>query len=335
MKFERSAGILLHPTSLPGPYGIGDLGSEAYKFVDFLEAAGQKLWQVLPLGPTGYGDSPYQTFSAFAGNSLLVSPERLLQENLLGDEDLRSSPHFDPTCIDFGKLISFKMNLLKKAFDKFFESKKHETDPAFKTFCSSNAGWLEHFSSFMAFKDHHEGKLWTGWDRRLVIREKSALKEWADKLSKDILFHKFVQYMFDKQWQELKKYANDKGIKIVGDLPIFVAYDSSDVWANKELFDIDENGALLTKAGVPPDYFSPTGQLPPYRRQWFTFVSPFASLSVGRLGRRPPHALQLLDGLPQHLRDLAFTKGPCRALRPGAFAQAHRQFQLAAIERVR
>jgi len=261
MKFERTAGILLHPTSLPGAHGIGDLGSEAFKFVDFLEAAGQKLWQVLPLGPTGYGDSPYQTFSAFAGNPLLVSPEKLARENLLSDENLRNSPHFNPVCIDFGEIIALKMSLLKKAFVRFVELRKHESEPAFKTFCANNAGWLDHFSSFMAFKDHHGGGLWTGWDHKLVIREKSALKEWEKKLSKDILFHKFVQFMFDKQWQELKKYTNDKGIKIVGDLPIFVAYDSADVWANKEFFDIDENGALLTKAGVPPDYFSPTGQL--------------------------------------------------------------------------
>ena len=261
MVFERSAGILLHPTSLPGPYGIGDLGAEAYRFIDFLHAAGQKLWQVLPLGPTGYGDSPYQTFSAFAGNPLLISPEKLANENLLSPDESKTGSDFNPACIDYGKIIKYKTGLLKKAFNNFKTAVDRETDIAFKKFCSTHKDWIEEYSLFMALKYHHGENHWATWDPRLVRREKKAIDEYAKKFSADVLFHKFIQFVFFKQWNELKTYANSKGITIIGDLPIFVAYDSADVWANKHLFDIDQDGKLLTKAGVPPDYFSPTGQL--------------------------------------------------------------------------
>ncbi|OGU81552.1 MAG: 4-alpha-glucanotransferase, partial [Ignavibacteria bacterium RBG_16_35_7] len=260
MKFERSAGILLHPTSLPGKFGIGDIGKEAYNFVDFLDHSGQKLWQVFPLGPTGYGDSPYQCFSAFAGNPLLVSPEKLQEDGFLIQADLRHIPKFDPSTIDFGEIIEYKKSLLKKAYNHFKEN-SNGFEKQFDKFCNSHKDWLDDFALFMAAKEHHGGGLWTWWDKDLVLRKETALKKWREKLPDEIRYHKFVQFQFFKQWKELKDYTNKKGIKIIGDMPIFIAYDSADLWANKHLFTVDEKGKLLTVAGVPPDYFSKTGQL--------------------------------------------------------------------------
>ncbi len=260
MTFERSAGILLHPTSLPGKFGIGDLGLEAYNFVNFLEAAGQTLWQVFPLGPTGYGDSPYQCFSAFAGNSLLISPEKLFESGFLSEQDLRNTPDTDPHQIDFGKVIDYKKELLQKAYG-YFKNDPNGTEETFNIFCDENKMWLDDYAFFMAAKDYHGGELWTKWDKGLVRREEKALNEWQKKLSDNILYHKFIQFQFFSQWKNLKSYANNKGIKIIGDMPIFIAYDSSDLWANKELFTVEEDGKLKTVAGVPPDYFSATGQL--------------------------------------------------------------------------
>ncbi len=257
MHFDRSAGILLHPTSLPGKYGIGDLGNEAYRFVDWLESAGQILWQVFPLGPTGYGDSPYQCFSAFAGNPLLISPDKLKDEGLLNEHDLAEIPHYNPTQIDFGSVIDFKHTLLKKAFHNFKNSDHNE----WNKFCEEQKDWLEDYSFFMAAKEFHNGELWTNWDKSLVVRDKNSLSEWKEKLSEKIEYQKFIQFKFFEQWKNIKTYANKKGIKIVGDMPIFIAYDSADLWANKELFTVNEEGKLLTVAGVPPDYFSSTGQL--------------------------------------------------------------------------
>ncbi len=260
MKFERSAGILLHPTSLPSKYGIGDLGNDAFLFIDFLEKAGQKLWQVFPLGPTGYGDSPYQCFSAFAGNPNLISPDKLKDEGLLSENDLRNIPDHNPHQIDYGQIIEYKKSLLRKAFTNFklnFNSFKNE----FESFCNENSDWLDDFVFFMAAKDAHGGIVWKDWDKGLVHRDKKVMNEWKEKLSDDIFYHKFVQFKFFKQWHLVKEYANSKGIKIIGDMPIFIAYDSADLWANKHLFTVDENGKLEKVAGVPPDYFSPTGQL--------------------------------------------------------------------------
>jgi len=260
MRFERSAGILLHPTSLPGNFGIGDLGKEAYKFIDFLEAAGQKLWQVFPLGPTGYGDSPYQCFSAFAGNPFLISPEKLLEENLISQSDLNNAPKSNPHKIDFGEILDYKKSLLKKAYSNF-KNNSNGLEESFNSFCKENEEWLDDFSFFMAAKEFHGGGLWTEWDKGLVLRDNNSLVEWKHKLSDDINYHKFVQYQFFKQWGNLKKYVNEKGIKIIGDMPIFIAYDSADLWANKSIFTVDKEGNLETVAGVPPDYFSATGQL--------------------------------------------------------------------------
>jgi len=264
MKFDRSAGILLHPTSLPGRYGIGDLGDQAYRFVDFLKSANMSLWQVLPLGPTGYGDSPYQCFSAFAGNPLVISPDKLYEEGLLSGADLKEVPAFNPLNIDFGWVIGYKTDLLKKAFSNFRKNEEKLSKDyvkSYRKFCKENAAWLDDYALFMSAKAHHGGVTWTQWSKDIAHRTPKAVKEWTKKLEEDIEYQKFIQFNFFHQWLALKKYANANGIKIVGDLPIFIAYDSADTWANKELFTVDENGKLLTCAGVPPDYFSPTGQL--------------------------------------------------------------------------
>jgi 4-alpha-glucanotransferase len=262
MKFNRSAGILLHPTSLPGKYGIGDLGPNAFKFIDFLEEAGQTLWQVFPMGPTGYGDSPYQCFSAFAGNPLLISPDLLRQDGFLTEEATKEVPKFHSTSIDYGQVIDFKQALLRKAFNVFRNRKDSNTLKDFDQFCSKHEEWLEDFSLFLAAKNYHSGNLWVKWENTdIALRKKGSVKLWKEKLHDEIYYQKFLQYIFFKQWHEIKMYANNKGIKIIGDLPIFIAYDSADLWANKNLFTVDDKGKLLTVAGVPPDYFSPTGQL--------------------------------------------------------------------------
>ena len=260
MKFERSAGILLHPTSLPGNYGIGDLGDDAFRFIDFLKDAGQTLWQVFPLGPTGYGDSPYQCFSAFAGNPLLISPDKLLEDGFLNKKDVEHIPQFNSSQIDYGAIINYKKSLLQKAFENFITD-SNGTGKEFEKFCDEHNDWLEDFTFFMALKDAHGGKAWNEWDKKLVHRDEHELNKWKEKLSDEILYHKFVQFNFFKQWKAVKDYANKNKIKIIGDMPIFIAYDSADLWANKQLFSVDENGKLETVAGVPPDYFSPTGQL--------------------------------------------------------------------------
>jgi len=260
MKIERSAGILLHPTSLPGKFGIGDIGPEAYKFVDFMKAAGQTLWQVFPLGPTGYGDSPYQSFSTFAGNPLIISPELLYQNGLLDKSVVDNPPSFNPTKIDFGNLINYKTGLLRKAFEKFL-SLNRKLDEECREFCSANSYWLEDYALFMAVKNYHKGIVWSEWDKEIAFRKNDSLKVWKEKLLNDVNYHKFVQFIFNKQWKDLRDYTHQAGIKIIGDLPIFIAYDSSDLWSNKEQFTVREDGTLEFVAGVPPDYFSETGQL--------------------------------------------------------------------------
>jgi len=260
MTDKRSAGILLHPTSLPGKFGIGDLGPNAYKFIDFLEASGQTLWQVFPLGPTGYGDSPYQCLSAFAGNPMLLSPEVLLHEGLLSDEDIDDYPVSNKSHIDYGELITVKSKLLKKAYKNFKKRKLFEENE-FCEYCIKENSWLDDYTLFAAAKNFHNDSLWTEWEEEIAVRKPEALLAWKEKLADKILYHKFLQFKFYSQWKKLKAYANENNIKIIGDMPIFIAYDSADLWANKELFTVDENGKLLTVAGVPPDYFSATGQL--------------------------------------------------------------------------
>lgn len=260
IKFKRASGILLHPTSLPGKFGIGDLGPQAFAFVDFLKKANQSLWQVFPLGPTGYGDSPYQCFSAFAGNPLLISPEQLLSDGLLRADDLKELPQFNPACIDYGMIIDYKKSLLQKSFS-YFKNSSTALQKKYDLFCEEEKDWLDDFALFMSAKDFHNGELWTKWSADIALRKPGAIAKWTNILSDKIAFHKFIQFIFFAQWSSLKSYANQNEIQIIGDLPIFIAYDSADLWANKNLFTVDENGKLLLVAGVPPDYFSPTGQL--------------------------------------------------------------------------
>ena len=261
MNFSRSSGILLHPTSLAGKFGIGDLGAEAYRFVDFLHAGGQTLWQVLPLGPTGYGNSPYQCLSAFAGNPLLISPEQLVDEALVALEALHPDQDFAGDRVDFGPVIDFKKAVLAHAYDSFNRTAPSGIRADFDLFSQQEAGWLEDYALFRAVKDSHAGASWNTWEPGLRSRQREALARAREQLREEIEAHKFSQYLFFKQWFALKSYCNQKGIRIVGDVPIFVAYDSADVWAQPELFKLNDNGAPVVVAGVPPDYFSTTGQL--------------------------------------------------------------------------
>ncbi|HEV3118419.1 MAG TPA: 4-alpha-glucanotransferase [Gemmataceae bacterium] len=259
-KGNRSAGILLHPTSLPGPYGIGDLGPAAYAWVDALVHARQTWWQVLPLGPTGYGDSPYQSFSAFAGDPYLVSPDRLVEEGLLRRSDIEGTS-FPAEHVDYGPVIQFKLRMLGRAWENFQSGSAPALKPEFETFRSQEASWLDDYALFMALKDAHGGASWTQWARELVVRQPAALKEARHTLSGAIELQKFRQFLFFRQWQALKRHANDRKVKLIGDIPIFVSSDSVDVWANPELFFLDEQRRPTVVAGVPPDYFSATGQL--------------------------------------------------------------------------
>lgn len=263
MRFPRSSGILLHPTSLPGRFGIGDLGRQAYAFVDFLVDSKQSLWQILPLGPTGYGDSPYQCFSAFAGNPLLIGPERLVEDGFLAAEAIEETPDFPTGRTDYGWVIDTKTQLLHQAFGHFQAHARAEQRQAFHQFAEAQADWLEDFALFMALKNYHvaqEGGVWNTWPEAIARRKPEALAAWGEKLSDEVAYHKFVQFLFFEQWGALKAYANGRGVRIVGDVPIFVAFDSADVWANPELFYLKEDGAPSVVAGVPPDYFSETGQ---------------------------------------------------------------------------
>ncbi|NQT53385.1 4-alpha-glucanotransferase [bacterium] len=278
MRFPRSAGILLHPTSLPGRFGIGELGAEARRFVDWLAEAGQTLWQILPLGPTGYGDSPYACFSAFAGNPLLLDacgeqyPWRspgacmprhpaLATEGDLTTDELAAAPPFPDDHVDFGPVIAFKTALLGKAAGRFRENADAERRHAFERFCADNAAWLDDYALFRALKDAHGGAVWSTWGRPLAAREPAALDAARRHHADAIFAHQYVQWQFARQWGDLKAYAGAKGIRIVGDIPIFVAFDSADVWQHPELFHLDDAFQPTAVAGVPPDYFSKTGQL--------------------------------------------------------------------------
>jgi 4-alpha-glucanotransferase len=259
MKYKRTAGILLHPTSLPGPYGIGDLGPAAFRWVDFLASAGIRLWEVLPLGPTGYGDSPYQAFSAFAGNPYLISPEVLLREGWLEAGDLSLETAFPQEVVDYGRLIPWKLALLERAFQRF-SAGMNRLSGEFERFCNDQADWLEDYALFMAIKDDLGGGAWNDWPAGIRQRDAQALKAARQEHAQAVRRHQFYQFVFFRQWGALRDYAHQKDVQIIGDVPIFVAYDSSDVWANPELFFLDREGRPTVVAGVPPDYFSPTGQ---------------------------------------------------------------------------
>jgi 4-alpha-glucanotransferase len=263
MRFPRSGGVLVHPTSFPSDFGIGDLGDDAYAFIEFLVQSKQSLWQILPLGPTGYADSPYQSFSAFAGNPLLISPTKLVDEGYLPPEAVVDPPRLTLDKVDFGKVINYKGKLLETAYLFFLSVAGKTKRLAFEQFKEENTAWLDDFSLFMALKNHHrdiDGGVWSSWPTDIALREPGAVRSWSDKFAEAIDLAKFKQFLFYGQWLELKQYANERGIRIIGDVPIFVAYDSADVWANPEMFLLDREGKATHVAGVPPDYFSATGQ---------------------------------------------------------------------------
>ncbi|MBX7170776.1 MAG: 4-alpha-glucanotransferase [Pyrinomonadaceae bacterium] len=261
MSFKRASGILLHPTSLPSKFGIGDFGDNAYKFVDFLVSAKQTLWQVLPLGQTGYGDSPYQCFSAFAGNIYLISLEKLVEDGFLDQKDIANPPKFSDQKVEFGRVIEYKLPLLKKAFENFRHTDDEEIAAEFRAFCHENQFWLDDYALFRAIKFSQDQKSWQDWDEDLKLREPKALEKTKQELDLDDFAEKFYQFAFFRQWNQLKQYANEKNIKIIGDIPIFIALDSADVWCNPSQFKLNEDGSPKVVAGVPPDYFSKTGQL--------------------------------------------------------------------------
>jgi len=261
MTFNRMAGVILHPTSLPGRFGIGDLGTEALAFVDFMAEAKQQLWQVLPLGPTGYGDSPYQSFSAFAGNPLLISLDRLVEEGFLPAAALVEAPIFPPGRIDYGAVMQYKLPLLKKAYAFFVENGSPTQKEAFDRFAWESGAWLHDYARFMALKDAHGGAPWYQWPAELKAYRQDALATWEKAHQNEVLTHKFIQYLFFRQWSAVHQHAKEHDVRIMGDIPIFVAYDSCDVWANRHIFQLDEAGRPTVVAGVPPDIYSATGQL--------------------------------------------------------------------------
>ena len=260
VKLARASGILLHPTSLGAPLGIGDLGPAAERWIDFLAVAGQKLWQVLPLGPTGYGDSPYQSFSSFAGNPLLISPEKLVEDGLLEPSDLASLRQLPADHVDFGAVIPAREALLDRAFERFEGGAAPALEVPLAEFANAHAAWLEDFARFMALKGERRGAPWTVWEAPLRDREPAAQAAADARLARPIASHRFRQFLFFRQWSALRDRARERGIRIVGDLPLYVAHDSADVWARRDLFQLDHSGAPTAVAGVPPDYFSKTGQ---------------------------------------------------------------------------
>jgi len=257
---KRQSGILLHITSLPSPYGIGDLGSGAYQFVDFLSQAKQRLWQILPLNPTDLacGNSPYSSISAFGCNVLLISPEMMIKDGWVSEQDLGNVPDFSTGYVDYEKVTFYKNGLFDVAFQNF-KTKRNKGD--YDKFSRSNAHWLDDFALFVSVKRHFGGQMWNLWPEDIRHREKRALEQFQSQLAEQIEKEKFLQFLFLSQWFRLKDYANRKGIQIIGDIPIYVNYDSVDVWVHPEIFKLDENKQPISVAGVPPDYFSQTGQL--------------------------------------------------------------------------
>lgn len=261
MQLPRANGILLHPTSLPSDYGIGELGSGARQFIDFLVETSQQFWQVLPLGPTSFGNSPYMCYSAIAGNPLLISLEILHEDGLLSSEALALMEHFPHDRVEYDQVAAAKMPLLRQAYAAFTVQGTAENLAAFEAFCQEKADWLDDYALFMALKAENQEASWFEWDTAIAKREPAAVAAANERLATEVHFRKFLQFEFFRQWSRLKQYANDKGIQIIGDIPIYVAHDSADVWANPENFALDEKGYAAQMAGVPPDYFSETGQL--------------------------------------------------------------------------
>jgi len=304
---ERASGILLHPTSLPGPYGAGDFGPDAYRFVDWLVSAGQKYWQMLPLGEIGPGNSPYMSSSAFAGNILLIDLAELAGQGWLTTEDMHPHPGFQPDKIDFTLLKPYRKERLRRAAKRFFTNPKvnsqKPSSAAYDEFCKAESEWLDDYALFMALKENLGDRDWIHWPEEIVQRVPRALQRVKKVFAAEIAFWKFCQWCFSRQWIKLKQYANNQGVYIIGDVPIFVAYQSADVWAHQELFNLDSNGRLTVVAGVPPDYFSNTGQLwgnPLYR--WDVHESTSFAWWIARIR----HALRISDVLRiDHFRGFA------------------------------
>jgi 4-alpha-glucanotransferase len=256
MRLPRASGILLHPTSLPGRFGIGDLGPSAVAFLDFLAETGQRWWQMLPVGPVGHGHSPYQSPSSFAGNWLLISPERLAADGRLEPRDWADYPDLPADRVDFEAVARAKGRLLRSAFGRFGVG-----DAGFRDFLHANARWLDDYALYMALKDAHDHKGWNDWEPDVAARKPEALARWREKLADEVRFYQFEQYMFDVQWKHLREECRKRQVQLIGDLPIFVSQDSADVWARPDLFQLDAQGRPTVVAGVPPDFFSETGQL--------------------------------------------------------------------------
>lgn len=255
-RLPRSSGLLIHPTSLPGPFGIGDLGPGSLEFLEVLEETGQRWWQMLPVGPTGYGNSPYQSYSSFAGSPLLISPESLASEGLLSPSDWADYPTFPEERVDFDPVIAAKDALFRVAYRNF-----QPAPPAFDDFIAANAHWLDDFALFMAMKEANGGSGWHDWPEPIVRRDPKAMEGARERLADSVRYYQFLQFVFSRQWRALREAAQSHRVSLLGDLPIFVALDSADVWARPDLFSLDENGRATVVAGVPPDYFSATGQL--------------------------------------------------------------------------
>ena len=285
----RRSGMLLPIASLPSPYGIGAFSKEAYEFIDLLKDTGQRLWQILPLGPTSYGDSPYQSFSTFAGNPYFIDLKVLIGKGWLTEEECDACDWGDhPFYIDYGKIYESRFPLLRKAFER----SRILSDGKFLTFCVENNHWLDDYALYMAVKNKFGGKSWILWDEDVRLREPAALKRYQDELREDIIFYQYLQFEFFEQWKNVKNYAHEKGIQIVGDIPIYVAFDSADTWANPELFQLDENNLPVAVAGCPPDGFSATGQLwgnPLYRWDYHK------RMHYGWWMRRIAHCFKLFD----------------------------------------
>jgi 4-alpha-glucanotransferase len=261
MKFPRKSGILLHPTSLPGPYGMGEIGPAARQFIQTLQQAGQRYWQLLPLGPTGYADSPYQALSTFAGNPMLISFDDLVEEGLLKAEELGKIPEFPSQRVDYGPVLQFRQRILNEVCRRFSRRATAELKGEFKAFCKREAVWLEDYALFVALKEQNELRPWMEWAPEYVHRDPEALKTFRKEKASDVRREKLRQFLYSHQWHRLRTVAEAHEVQLIGDIPIFVAHDSADVWANQERFYLDENGHPTVVAGVPPDYFSSTGQL--------------------------------------------------------------------------
>jgi 4-alpha-glucanotransferase len=303
MTLHRTSGVLLHPTSLPGPHGSGDLGAGAYHFVDWLATAQQKIWQILPLGGIGPGNSPYMSSSAFAGNVLLIDLHELQQHGWLDPKDLQPDTRFKATRVNFSAVVPWRMQRLQQAADAFAQSARSDEHSAFAAFCTQHARWLDDYALFMALNEVHGGRDWSDWPSHLAHRKALALLQARREHATRIEFWQFCQWCFFRQWHALKQYANAKGIQIVGDVPIFISYQSADVWARPELFELDSDARVTVVAGVPPDYFSTTGQRwgnPLYR--WSAHASENYAWWVERIR----HTFELVDRVRiDHFRGFA------------------------------